>query len=231
MKRFDRLASWIKALVITAGAFALSWFVAYDLSSISFFAPMEKVSDYRFSDFYMAVADEGVHRVDDDVVVVALDGCNRRQIAEAISDADACGARAIGLDIMFGPPREGLDDSALREVLATTRQLVLPVYADDETGEMIHVSYYDSLLIATSRPRFAAINLEGEARSRATIRRMRTSFGPVPSMAAALAGDVSADRMCDIAFARLDFHILSPDEIIDNRDLIDGKIVLMGKLD
>lgn len=192
---------------------------------------MEKVSDFRFSDFYMSVADDRkVRTLDSDVVIVALDGCDREGIGRAITDADYCGARAIGLDVVFGTPREGLDDSYLRNALMSVKQLVLPVVVDDETLEVRHVSYYDSVLHDNVSPRYAAINIEGTRGMRRIVREFRGHFGPVPSMAAALAGDSRSDEQHTIAFASRTFNILAPDEIIGNEALIDGKIVIMGKL-
>ena len=46
-----------KAVGIALLAFVLSWFVAYDFTSLSYFAPLEKASDFIASDFYTLVAD------------------------------------------------------------------------------------------------------------------------------------------------------------------------------
>lgn len=140
MNSFQKLHSHIKAMIITIGAFGISWFTSYDLSSISFFAPMEKVNDFKFSDFYMAVADNrDVRILDSDIIIVSVDGCDRRKIARAITDIDSCRPAIIGLDVAFGKPRENADDKDLLAALSNTPNIVFPVLVDDLTEEIIHV--------------------------------------------------------------------------------------------
>lgn len=50
----------LKSVVITVMTLACSHLVVYDLMEVSFFSPMEKASDFRFSDFYTIVAEEYV---------------------------------------------------------------------------------------------------------------------------------------------------------------------------
>ncbi|MDE5871884.1 MAG: hypothetical protein K2H22_08075, partial [Muribaculaceae bacterium] len=84
MKRFaacmSALRPWVKAIVITVMTLAFSRIALYDLSSVSFFSPMEKAADFRFSDFYTLVADRrAVAEYEDNIVIVPVDGCDRRQ--------------------------------------------------------------------------------------------------------------------------------------------------------
>ncbi len=235
----------IKSVVITVMTLLCSHVVVYDLMSVSFFSPMEKASDFRFSDFYTIVADDrAVATLDEDIVIVPLDGYTRKDMARVINDIDYCNPAAVGLDIAFARPSNP-DDDPLAEALADCRNLVMPirVVADEDGLHPAHLSYYDS--IVAPQGGFAAVNIQGDAQERSTVREFTSYFdspeGSVPSLAAALAGILRPESVKDlknqpgkedfIRFASKRFDIIDPEEIIDNPDLIEGKIVLVGKMD
>lgn len=234
----------IKSAVITVMTLLCSHFVVYDLMEVSFFSPMEKASDFRFSDFYTIVADDrAVSILDEDIVIVPVDGYTRREMARVIDDIDFCGPAAVGLDIAFAPPSNP-DDDPLAESLAACDNLVMPVRIENENGQahLRHLSYYD--MIVEPKGGYAAVNIQGDARQRSTVREFTGSFpteeGEVPSLAAALVGIMrpeAADKLKErggkdeyIRFHSRKFDTINPDEILDNPDLIKGKIVLIGKI-
>lgn len=234
----------IKSAVITAMTLLCSHFVVYDLMEVSFFAPMEKASDFRFSDFYTIVADDrAVSILDEDIVIVPVDGYTRREMARVIDDIDFCEPAAVGLDIAFTPPSNP-DDDPLAESLAACDNLVMPVRIENENGQphLRHLSYYDG--IVEPEGGYAAVNIQGDSRQRSTVREFTVSFptkeGEVPSLAVALVGIMqpeAAEQLKErggkeeyIRFHSRKFDTIDPDEIIDNPDLIKGKIVLIGKI-
>lgn len=234
----------IKSVVITVMTLLFSHFVVYDFMSLSFFSPMEKAADFRFSDFYTIVADDrAVATLDDDVVIVPLDGMTRREMARVIDDVNFCSPAAVGLDIAFAPPSNP-DDDPLATALQDCDKLVMPVrvMTEDDGLHSRHVSYYDSIVNPSAG--FAAVNIQGETAKRSTVREFAMKFdtkeGVTLSMPLALASIARPDKVKEIAdktnddqfisFPSRRFDIINPDEIIDNPDLIEGKIVLMGKL-
>lgn len=234
----------LKAAVITVMTLLCSHFVVYDLMEVSFFSPMEKASDFRFSDFYTIVADDrAVSTLDENIVIVPVDGMTRKEMARTIEDIDFCEPAAVGLDIAYAPPSNP-DDDPLAEALASCGNLVMPVRVihDDDGDHIQHLSYYDS--IVNPERGYAAVNIQGDLRQRSTVREftgsLQTEEGEIPSMAAALAGIVSpeaADRLKErggkdeyIRFHSRKFDTIDPDEIIDSQDLLKGKIVLVGKM-
>ena len=235
----------IKSAVITVMTLLFSHVVVYDLMSVSFFSPMEKASDFRFSDFYTIVADDrAVATLDSDIVLVPVDGYTRREMAEVIDAIDFSGPAAVGLDIAFAAPSTP-DDDPLAESLAGCANLVMPVRIDhDEEGNahLVHLSYYDD--IVEPQGGFAAVNIQGDARERSTVREFAGSFetveGNVPSLAKALVGIVKPEAAAKlemrnggdeyIRFASRKFDTVDPQEILGNQDLVKGKIVLIGKM-
>lgn len=238
----DTLPLSLKTAVVTVMALLFSHVVIYDLMSVSFFSPMEKASDFRFSDFYTMVAnDRAVRGLDSDVVLVSVDGCDRREIARAIDDIDYCAPAAVGLDIAFTSPIN-LDEDPLAESLAACNNLVMPVMVDN-MGSIVHVSHYDSIVEPSGG--FAAVNIQGTKGALATVREFIPGFRAdgsetIPSLPVALvemarpeAASILVERghtVEAISYASREFETLYPDEILDNEEAIKGKIVLIGKV-
>ncbi len=234
----------MKSVVITTATLLFSHVLVYDLMSVSFFSPMEKASDFRFSDFYTIVADDrAVSVLDEDVVIVPVDGFTRRDMARVIDDIDFCEPAAVGLDIAFAPPSNPEDDP-MAKALADCDNLVMPVRvaSDDDGAHIQHLSYYDD--IVSPKGGFAAVNIQGDAGERTTVREFSRQFhtqeGTVMSLPAALialARPEAAKRLAErpdrdeyIKFASRKFDVIYPDEIVENTNLIKGKIVLVGKM-
>lgn len=233
-----------KAIVITVITLLFSHFALYDLTSVSYFAPMEKAADYRFGDFYTLVANKRADKkYEKDIVIIPVDDCNRQQMAEAISDIDYCAPAAVGLDIFFGPLNNS-DGDPLEESLSECDNLVLPVMAVENSPgiRILHKSCYDERM--TPKGGFAAINIMGVEGERTNIRDFRKSFISIGDSVAALSAALVAiarpeaykilnERDNDteaIGYASRSFEVISPFEILDNKDLIKDRIVLVGKL-
>lgn len=234
------MPSPFKALMVTAMALLLSHMAVYDLMDVSFFAPMQKASDFRFSDFYTLVANDRAERVlDENVVIVSVDGCNRAQIARAIDDIDYCAPAAVGLDVSFNAPSDPESDP-LPESLSSCENLVMPVELNDN-GDIVY-SYYDT--IVTPSAGFACVNIQGDRESRSTVREFCKDFDVndecLPSLPMALVS--FADREAAlrlqsrnnsdeaINFISRDFLVVPYDSVIDYETDIEGRIVLVGKM-
>ncbi len=248
MNRFSSFMSSlrpsIKAIVITVMTLLFSHIAIYDLTSVSFFSPMEKAADFRFSDFYTLVADSRpVSNYEKDIVIVPLDDCDRRQMAEAISSVDFCAPAAVGLDIFFPTPSNA-DEDPLADALADCDNLVMPVFVkSDSTGLRIsHESCYDDLVVPSGE--FAAANIQGSEKNLDNVRDFRkgiqTEDGYINTLAAALVSISHKDAYSalearkneteEIFYASREFEIVAPNDILDNKDLIEGRVVLLGKL-
>ncbi len=226
----------------------LSYVAIYDLMSVSFFAPMEKAADFRFSDFYTLVAnDRAEKQVDPDIVIVPVDGCRRGEIARVITDLDYCSPAAVGLDIVFTRPADPASDE-LSEALASCANLVMPVEMEEtaDRGHYIvnHSSWYDSIVMPDGG--FGAVNIQGDRESWSTVRDFKGFFltsesdtiMSLPMALASLLSEEAGQKLIDrrnedeaISFISREFNIVYPDEIMARQAEIEGKIVLVGKLD
>ncbi|MDE6695831.1 MAG: CHASE2 domain-containing protein [Muribaculaceae bacterium] len=241
--RMSSLKPIVKASAITLLTLLFSHVAVYDLTSVSFFSPMEKASDFRFSDFYTLVANKRpVKELDGNIVIVALDGCDRAEMARAIDAIDYCGPAAVGLDIVFGPPLNP-DDDPLSESMELCSNFVMPItIEEDSTGYFISNSYYDEIVSPSGG--FAAINIQGEDGELTTIREFKSDFDvdgsiikSLPNALAEIKNPEAAQKLAlrgkdveEINFASREFEILTPSEILDNQESIEGKVVLLGKI-
>lgn len=231
----------IKALIATAIAFALSSIAVYFPLDISFFAPMQKATDFRFSDFYTMVAKGGsMNYYDPKVVIVPLDSCNRRQMAQAIEYISLCKPAAVGLDITFSAPTNP-DEDVLDDALAACPNLVMPVVIDTDY-DTIEVSYYDRIVEPSAG--FACVNIKSNGETLTSVREFKPKFEvageEIPSLPMALAALAAPDKLRQlnqrnkeeeaINYISDDYIMVSPDLIHDNADDIKGKIVLLGKV-
>lgn len=239
-KFLAQMPSPLKALVVTVMALLLSHVAVYDLMDVSFFAPMQKASDFRFSDFYTLVANDRAERIlDENVVIVSVDGCNRAQMARALDDIDFCAPAAVGLDVAFNAPSDP-DSDPLPESLASCENLVMPLELN-EKGEMVY-SYYDS--IVTPSAGFACVNIQGDKESRSTVREFCSDFEvdgkflpSLPMALVSLADKEAAAKLRErnnadeaINFVSRDFLVIPFDSIIDHAADIEGRVVLVGKM-
>lgn len=238
------LRPFVKAIVITVMTLVFSHIAMYDLTSVSFFSPMEKAADFRFSDFYTMVADRGAaSSYEKDIVIVPVDGCNRNQMAQTLSDIDFCSPAAVGLDIFFTPLRDS-DEDKLSDALRDCDNLVMPVMVDSD-GEGLHISHlssYDTLINPSGG--FAAVNIQGAEGEREIVREFRNKFetgdGDIRTLSSAIVAigfPDAADKLDsrkseseEIAYASREFEIVYPEELLENQDLIEGRIVFVGKL-
>lgn len=229
-----------KALIVAVIALMLSHVAIYDLMDVSFFAPMQKASDFRFSDFYTLVANDRAERIlDENVVIVSVDGCNRSQIARAIDDVDFCAPAAVGLDVAFNAPSDP-DSDPLPESLSSCENLVMPLALNDE-GEIVY-SYYDSIVSPAGG--FACVNIQGDEESHATVREFCSSFevkggnlSSFPMALVSIADKDAAERLMTrdnseeaINYVSREFLVIPHDSVIDHAVDIEGRVVLIGKM-
>lgn len=237
-----RLTDLLSATAIVIVSFLTSKWLVYDFLSISYFAPMEKASDFRISDFYNIVADgREVRTLDSQIVVVNIDGCSRDMIADVVEQIDFCAPKAIGLDVLFDYP--GPDDSHLLSVLSECENLVLPVSVIYDSGKVTGLAgsfFYDSL---PKDRYYGAVNLAGSD-ARSVIREFRPFF--IESKDTIFNFSVQLARMTEsktagyllarkdsletIFYPSREFEIIDAADVLRSQDLLRDKTVLVGAI-
>lgn len=231
----------LKYAGITALAYVLSYFVAYDLSSISYFAPMEKMADYSVVDFYQMTADRrSVKHLEEQIAIVRVDSCSRSEIAALINHIDYEEPAVIGIDILFDyeSPEGEILVSAINSCQS---DVVLPLYlrlGSDVKGQRVSGSYfYDQI----EHAHYGAVNLAGNS-ARSIIREFRPWFvvarDTIPHFVTALVQCAQPQRIAElqkrhslletISYSGIRFQILSPRDVFDGNANLHHKIVLLG---
>lgn len=226
-----------KAVGIALLAFVLSWFVAYDFTSLSYFAPLEKASDFIASDFYTLVADSRtVKKYDRKITVVSLDNLSREEIAAAFDTIAAASPAVTAIDLIF-QERGDDTDILLAEAISSLGKVIRPValgteeYEDD--SRLSGNSIYDPL--DNTEPGF--VNLEA-ASVRSVIREFRPvadSLCSFPAAAVRAFDREAYKKLCargnvteSINFSSSQFDIISPREAAAHPELIRDRLVFAG---
>lgn len=241
---------WFRQLLKTFGmllvvCLLVRW-VRYDISSIAYFAPMEKAADFTVEDFYQLVAEgRSVKQLCTDVVVVDIDTCQREQIAEIIEAVDYCEPAAIGLDIFFDYP--SANDEVLIESIRACQHLVLPVQVTYDASTDSYTRYSGSFFYEefVNHPKpLGAVNLAG-SNQLSIIREVRPYFtqgrDTIPHIVSALLAEAhpslwqrlrqQGNQLIPINYSTHEFLILKPHEILSSAHLLQGKIVLIGSVE
>lgn len=102
---------------------------------------LNKITDMQFSDLAFVHGRSKVS-MDNRIVIVNCIEDGRKGIAEKIAKIDSCGARVIGVDIVF-TAREDTNTSVLRSVLDTLKAKVVLARHTDER-RILDTAVYDS---------------------------------------------------------------------------------------
>lgn len=203
----------LRYTVVVLLAFLLSWFIVYDISSISYFSPIEKASDFETTDFYQIVDDgRAERRLDPDVVIVAIDDMSRGEIAEALEYLSYSRPAVVGVDIVFGYPQDG--DERLVEALNDFAVVVVP----DTTG------YLYNRCVGMKQ---GSVYLDVES-YRSTVRKCRTDGTFAGELVRAYRPDADLPEQMTIEYPGVEYDIIDPSELLDNPELVEGKIALVG---
>lgn len=233
---------------ITLLAFLLSNVLMspFSASTSAFFSVPER-NDFTITDFYNIVADSrAVSHLDDNIVIVNIDQSDRNEIADIITISNLAGAKVVCLDVMFDEPREG--DEPLLSAISQSPLLIQPLAMSKspespDTFSIAAASFFYHTDVDSTTV-YAAASMPSKFQ-KSVIREMQLSFptrgdGDVPSLALAVAKAVdpqAAQRLNerDNKFETINFHsrrfrVIQPDELIDNADLLKGRIVMIGAI-
>lgn len=242
---YQRVKKAVPTAILLVGlAYILSLVMTAPFAFTASFLNSSKPSDFDFSDFYNAVADgHPVRDLDDRVVIVNLENSDRAEFALTFQELAAATPAAVGVDVLFQEPHDPETDAWL---IASLRALPNVVMAESliklEGKESFRVS--DSSFFADTIGEnivFAASNLPSRIAS-GTVRSFRPEYPtetiPVPGFAAALAAKASPaaarslrdrnNELENINYPSREITILTPAELSNNPEVVNGKVVILG---
>lgn len=238
------IGGFLRTAIIVSLAYALSYLIVYDISSISYLGGAAGDADSRISDFYFAVANRrGVATLDKNVVIVSIDSCSREQIAEVIEMVDSCAPIAVGLDVIFDYP--SADDTRLIKAICSCDNLILPVYLhydpEQQCFDRVEGSFFYEDL---PHKNFGVVNLAGN-NIHSVISEFRPEFpmltDTIPCFALALAHKVAPQAYQQVrtrarTFEMIDYpsreyEVVRSFEVLEHKDDLTGRVVLIGTVD
>lgn len=239
------LKQWIRIGGTVLLAYVISHILIYDISSISYFKPMEKSRELSITDFYQIVASrKNVKPLEGNIAIVSIDSCGRKEIAHLLDAIDFCNPAAVGLDVMFNYPSS--DDSILIKAIEDCNNLVLPCTAVFDPLSGLCTGYTGSFFYnrLSSRKSLGAVNLAGNDMQSLirefppfhlcngdTIANFATELVRIASPESYRILKERGNDMETINFPYNEIAVYSPDEILEFSEELEGKIVLIGSID
>lgn len=239
-----KFTPWIRIIGIVLLTYIISHLLIYDISSISYFKPMDKPKEVAITDFYQIVANKtNIKVLNQDIVIIAIDSCGRKEIAHLLEVIDFCNPAAVGLDVLFNYP--SADDSLLIEAIEGCANLVLPCSVIYDTQSKNCTGYNGSFFYnqLVSQKEYGAVNLAGND-MQSLIREFRPfhlcNGDTIKSFASALveiANQESFNNLKErkndvetINFTDNEYAVYMPDEVLEFSNELEGKVVLIGSI-
>lgn len=232
----------LKAAGITALAFVLSMLLIapFSFSANSLISAPDR-NDFNVTDFYTMIADRRpVRQLSDDIVIVNIDTCDRADIASILRKVSLLEPRAVGLDVVFGEPREGDE-----ELIAAARECPNLVAGNAITPvgkrfELEKDAWFPDSVAGYALPgivnipaRYAYSNIREftvsfPLTSGDSVPGFVTAIASVADPAAAAELKARGKHLESINYPSHEFTVVEPDEIADRADDMIGKIILIG---
>ncbi|MDE7381605.1 MAG: CHASE2 domain-containing protein [Muribaculaceae bacterium] len=240
----DIIIGVMRAALMTLLAFIFSFFLLEPLSfsALSIFSVPEK-NDFSISDLYVHIANNrSVRTLDSDIVLVDVKNETRPEIAETLHKINFWNPKVVGIDILFSKNMPG--DSVLVNAIKDIENVILPLGLEDVDNDRVYricdvPFFYQQFPVV-----YGASNLPSKFEG-GTIREFATYF-PMKNgerllsfpMALAKAYNPSCLRLINqrnkrietIDYASRDFVILTSDDIENNGELLNDKLVIVGSI-
>ena len=232
-------------LLILLGAAVLLGVLRFITFNVSFLNPVAKaLSSYNLSDLYFEIQHFGkVPAESDAIAVVDITDCaDRGELALLLERIAACNPACVGVDVIFeGKKADPAGNERLREVARLTRGQVIfaSKLVDYESDSSRFTSAVRSFFAGEESVREGYVNLMNNL-DNAPVRELslerRLLDETVPSFATAIVEHYSGQSLGYkqkdqlINYRAVAFRTINPDEIEEQRDFLEGKIVLMGSV-
>lgn len=247
-KNFFRVLFHREHLIISGGAILLLLFCYFVSLNISFLSPVARaIKDFSMSDLYyqMCWSDEEVEESELVTLVDITKQHTRGELASTVEQVNRCNPRTVVLDVIFEGVKDDLagNDSLVSALSANPSTTVVAAklidYQDSLQSFRGKVSsfFMDEFPLMEGYSNVMSNHTASTVREMSVNRKLRGEPGyslAARSYMVALGDSVQAfpgfseDRL--INFKPLRFPVVSSDSILQHRDLIQNRIVLIGAL-
>lgn len=232
----------LKNLAIVGFSFVIVWGYALIALNLSFLNPIsEAIKSFSITDKYYQMMSEKESRM---VVIVDLTNLiSRSSIAQAMEEIEACHPAVIGMDCVFeGVKDDTIADNTIRDIARKYNNIVYSYKLLDEQADgsgysrSIHSFFTDEIKVHEGVTNMQRDNLYNGIK-----RKLKAGWLLNGTKEPSLVGEVvnifakkevikETDKDIKINFNPTHFPSIDPTEIIQNRELIEGRIVLFGTL-
>ena len=230
-------------LLILLGAFVLLGLLRFITFNVSFLNPVARALDaYSLSDLYFEIQHFGKEPAESEAItIVDVTDCgDREELALLLERIAACEPACVGVDVIFeGLKADPAGNERLREVADLTRENT--VFAckliDYESDSSRFTSAVRSFFAGEEAVREGYVNLMNNLDNR-PVRELslerKCLDETVPSFATAVVEHYSGHDLGykkkdqPINYRAVKFRTVSPDDIEEQADFLEGKIVLVG---
>lgn len=223
---------------LTLLSVALIYVVRYDFTSLSYFAPMEKASDFLASDLYLGVgSDMKVKKAEENIAVVPVDNIGRRELIDVLNLIAEGNPSVVAVDIRFAQLDDDTD-SLLLDAMSRFNKAILPVVLNNGQVEMdgkIDFGTLDNITLGVVNFDYMT---DGETKRRFVPIYSTADGTPYPSFAAAAVGRYDAESLRKlnergnghelINFVHRQILTIDPNEIADDPSQIEGMMIFVG---
>ena len=223
--------------VFAIGLLSLYTLIIFNLS---FLNPISKaIEEFSMTDeYFQMLPEKDCHNI----TIVDLSPLeSRSEIAMAVEQIESCNPTVIGLDCVFRQKKDTIGDEMLREVASQYDNIVFAVMLSDEHNNASGYNVASRSFFADELPIHEGItnmprNLYGGIK-----RKLRLGWNVLGEKKLSVVGEVVNTYVgkelvnvdmedLDINFSPTRFDVIKPAEILQNRDKIEGRIVMFGTM-
>ena len=232
----------LKTLAVVGFSFIIVWGYAQIALNLSFLNPIsEAIANFSITDKYYQMMPE---KENHSITIVDLTSLHDRgEIAWAVEELEVCNPAVIGMDCIFeGRKPDTLADNAIRSVAEQYHNIVFSYRLlnelSDETGHSrsVHSFFTDEMLVHEGVTNMQRDNLYNGIKRTLKLGWMQNGnkelslVGEIVNIYAGTEVVTAEDNDVSINFAPTHFTLVEPSEILQHRNLIEGRIVLFGAL-
>lgn len=223
----------------------LGWLLILITSKISIFDPVKAAfDDFSMTDVFFEIQSNGYAEYDDNIVIVDMTELNTRDaIARVITDIKSCQPRVLGVDLIFERPgSDQSDDVSLVSAIESgdCQQLLSCKLRDyDNNSETfkncLYSFFHDFGDFKWGYTNYHQIRMGGVTRE--TSQRQNLNDSVVYSFPYLLACYYTKKKPSmeevnerEIIYANVKFHVIKSSEVLQHKDELKDKLILLGTM-
>jgi len=223
------------------------------IHSLAFFGVLEESGEIPMSDMYMFINSKTApSKLNTDISFVNVDSCkDRYEIAQLIEQIDSLHPKVIGVDVFFRNWKSPKEDLFLESVIRSKcHNIVVACILDEEHDEaedtysICNRNFFINQEKDSLTEGFINLNSDGSSTVQTFTPKLffqkEKSLDTLYSFAAKIVreyNETAFQKLLQrkgnlelINFQPLRFYEINKNEIVDNQDIVTGKIVLIGSL-